>query len=276
MSHGSPKRHRDDVLARDTGVSGRRGRVNVTRDDAQSRTRKREDDDVDAATTTAAAGSDDESSGEHDDEGSATEDERPGVVQRAQGNEQTRSKEKDGQSSSLPHGSAQKQKKAARTDGLNSPSAHKRRIGPGKRDPFITSPVGTKAKGKRVVDDTEDHEIGDEWTDLNGLRWQMDENGDLRREAVMVEMRFKFPNMPKDSRHPDAKVKVPVLVERFLTEAQYEDAREKKLLSFQEEERERERHAAEEQKEREQEAHEAARRRRVVESGRDVLTPKVS
>jgi hypothetical protein len=85
--------------------------------------------------------------------------------------------------------------KVARTSKIDSPSQTKRRVKKGARDPFITSPPGSKARGKRRVDDSDDHQIGDEWTDLNGLRWRMGDDGEVRREAVVMEMRLKYPNM---------------------------------------------------------------------------------
>lgn len=67
---------------------------------------------------------------------------------------------------------------------------------------------------------------------------------------------------------------MPVLVERFLTEKEYETAKEKKLLSFQEEERESERRQAEEAKQKKEQEKEALSRQRMAESGRDVVSPK--
>jgi hypothetical protein len=134
----------------------------------------------------------------------------------------------------------------------------------------------SKGKGKRIVDDSEDREIGEEWTDLNGLKWKMGDDGQIRREAVVIEMRLKFPSMPKDSRHPDAKVKIPVHVERFLTEKEYKEAKAKKLLSYQEVERQREVEEAEEQAKSKQRQEEEAKQKRALESGRQITTPKVS
>lgn len=165
--------------------------------------------------------------------------------------------------------------KVARTGNVDSPSKHKRRVKGGRKDPFITSPTGTKARGKRILDDSEDHEIGDEWTDLNGLRWRMGEDRELRREAIVVEMRFKYPDMPKDSRHPDAKIKVPVLVEKFLTEQEYDEMKSKKLLGFQELERQREIEEAEAAKRKKEEEEAKERQRAIAERGdRTIATPK--
>ncbi|PWN89838.1 hypothetical protein FA10DRAFT_266384 [Acaromyces ingoldii] len=74
---------------------------------------------------------------------------------------------------------------------------------------------------------------------------------------------------PKDSRHPDAKLKVPVLVEKFLSEAEYEEARAQKLLSFQEEERQRDIEEAARKKEEE----ELRKRSSASGSNRFLATP---
>ena len=168
-----------------------------------------------------------------------------------------------------------KEAKAARTEGKDSPSNLSRR-GRGERQQQLKSAGDSKGKGKRAIDDSEDREIGEEWTDLNGLRWRMGDDGQVRREAVIVESRLKYPTMPRDSRHPDAKVMVPVLVERFLTEKEYEAAREKKLLSFQEMERQRAAEEAQEAARTKQEAEDEARRARAGKADRQVTTPKVS
>ncbi|KAN0063055.1 hypothetical protein ACQY0O_004218 [Thecaphora frezii] len=123
-------------------------------------------------------------------------------------------------------------------------------------------------KGKRKVDTSDDREPGDEWTDLNGLRWRIGEDGVRRRATVVVEQRPKY-NMPKDSQHPDAKQKIQVYVERFLSEEEYEEAKRKKLLGFQEAERQRE---AEAKRKAEEEA--AAKAAEEAAAGRNVSTPK--
>ena len=116
-----------------------------------------------------------------------------------------------------------------------------------KRDLDSESSVSTPAKRtvarptrtKRKADTSDDREPGDEWTDLNGLKWRVGEDGVRRRATVVVEMRPKYA-MPKDSTHPDAKQKIQVYVEKFLTEHEYEEARRRKQLGFQEAERQRE------------------------------------
>jgi hypothetical protein len=167
-----------------------------------------------------------------------------------------------------------KSAKSARIEGKDSPSKINSK-GQRERQAQLVSSGSKKGKGKRVIDDSEDREIGEEWTDLNGLKWKMGDDGQVRREAVVVEMRPKYPTMPKDSRHPDAKLKVPVLVERYLTEAEYEEARAKKLLSFQERDRQRDVEEAEAAAKKKREEELEARQKRAAENGRQVTTPRV-
>lgn len=171
-------------------------------------------------------------------------------------------------------GKGKKPSKSARIEGKDSPSKFNKKEQK-ERQAQLQSIGLSKGKGKRVIDDSEDREIGEEWTDLNGLKWKMGEDGQMRREAVVVEMRPKYPTMPKDSRHPDAKIKVPVLVERFLTETEYDDARAKKLLSFQEMDRQRELEEIEAAAKKKQQEELEARQKRVAENGRQVTTPRV-
>jgi hypothetical protein len=165
-----------------------------------------------------------------------------------------------------------KPSKSARIEGKDSVLKKEKR----ERQAQLQSVGSIKGKGKRLIDDSEDREIGEEWVDLNGLRWKMGEDGQIRREAVIVEQRPKYPSMPKDSRHPDAKIKVPVLVERFLTEREYEEARAKKLLSFQEMDRQRELEEIEAAAKKKQQEELEARQKRAAENGRQVTTPRVS
>ncbi|EPQ28827.1 uncharacterized protein PFL1_03630 [Pseudozyma flocculosa PF-1] len=126
----------------------------------------------------------------------------------------------------------------------------------------------SKGQGKREVDMSDDHEPGDEWTDLNGLQWRIGEDGVRRRATVVVEMRPKY-NMPKDSQHPDAQQKIQVYVERFLSEQEFDEAKAQKRLGFQEAERQLEAEAK--RKAAEEAAARAAERAAV---SREVFTPK--
>ncbi|WFD05859.1 hypothetical protein MVES1_001193 [Malassezia vespertilionis] len=85
---------------------------------------------------------------------------------------------------------------------------------------------------KRSVDTSDDHAPGDEWHDANGLRWRIGDDGVPRRAVLLVEMKPKF-KMPRDTIHPDARAKVPTYTEKFLSHEEYEDAKRKKILSWQ-------------------------------------------
>ena len=87
---------------------------------------------------------------------------------------------------------------------------------------------------KRSADTSADHAPGDEWTDANGLRWCIGDDGIPRRAVMLIEMRPKY-SMPRDTVHPDAQLRVPTYVERFLSHDEYEEAKRKKQLSWQHE-----------------------------------------
>ncbi|WFD26905.1 hypothetical protein MNAN1_001894 [Malassezia nana] len=87
---------------------------------------------------------------------------------------------------------------------------------------------------KRPADTSNDHGPGDEWQDANGLRWRIGEDGIPRRAVMLVEMKLKY-NMPRDTLHPDARVRVPTYVEKFLSHDEYEEAKRRKQLSWQHE-----------------------------------------
>ena len=87
---------------------------------------------------------------------------------------------------------------------------------------------------KRSADTSADHAPGDEWTDANGLRWCIGDDGIPRRAVMLIEMRPKY-SMPRDTVHPDAQLRVPTYVERFLSHEEYEEAKRKKQLSWQHE-----------------------------------------
>ncbi|KAL4400985.1 hypothetical protein ACI68E_002309 [Malassezia pachydermatis] len=90
------------------------------------------------------------------------------------------------------------------------------------------------AAKKRPADTSEDHVPGDEWQDANGLRWRIGEDGVPRRAVMVVEMKPKY-HMPRDTQHPDARVRVPTYVEKFLSHDEYEDAKRKNQLRWQHE-----------------------------------------
>lgn len=94
--------------------------------------------------------------------------------------------------------------------------------------------VDAKTSRKRAADTSNDHGPGDEWTDTNGLRWRIGDDRVPRRAVMLVEMRPKYA-MPRDAVHPDARVRVPTYIERFLSHEEYEEAKRKKQLSWQHE-----------------------------------------
>ncbi|KPV77156.1 uncharacterized protein RHOBADRAFT_52102 [Rhodotorula graminis WP1] len=73
---------------------------------------------------------------------------------------------------------------------------------------------------------------GDEWTSFEGDRYRIDADGTQRRLCEVREKRLKF-RMPKDSKHPDARATHVVIVERWLTADQYEQAFEHRKLAWQ-------------------------------------------
>ncbi|WFC97702.1 putative protein kinase YGL059W [Malassezia yamatoensis] len=94
--------------------------------------------------------------------------------------------------------------------------------------------AGTDSAKKRAVDTSDDRQPGDEWLDASGLRWRIGQDGVPRRLVTLVEMKPKY-RMPKDARHSDTKMKVASYVERFLSQEEYEEAKRRKLLSWQHE-----------------------------------------
>ncbi|GAA5849484.1 hypothetical protein JCM9279_000915 [Rhodotorula babjevae] len=73
---------------------------------------------------------------------------------------------------------------------------------------------------------------GDEWTSFEGDRYRIDADGTQRRLCEVREKRLKF-RMPKDSKHPDARATHVVIVERWLTAKEYEQAFEHRKLAWQ-------------------------------------------
>ncbi|KZT12596.1 uncharacterized protein LAESUDRAFT_746145 [Laetiporus sulphureus 93-53] len=75
--------------------------------------------------------------------------------------------------------------------------------------------------------------IGEEW-DANGVRYKVGPNGQRLRQALLKRSRSRFP-MPKDSQHPDRAANVDILVEKWLSEEEYQAAKERRELAWQEE-----------------------------------------
>lgn len=92
--------------------------------------------------------------------------------------------------------------------------------------------LGPSPSRKRAADTSDDHQPGDEWEDANGLRWRIGEDGVPRRAVTVVEMRPKY-RMPRDAQHPDARLRVPTYTEKYLSHEEYEEAKRKKVLSWQ-------------------------------------------
>ena len=96
---------------------------------------------------------------------------------------------------------------------------------------------GSGVQTKRQADTSDDRQPGEEWTDYEGLRWRIHpETHELQRWSDVLEWRSKY-RMPRDSLHPMAKESHQVVVHKWLTKQEWEDAKAKKLLSFQEPER---------------------------------------
>ena len=105
-------------------------------------------------------------------------------------------------------------------------------------DEVMAPPAGFNKRSssalKRPADTSDDHGPGDEWTDANGLRWRIGDDGIPRRAVMLIEMKPKYA-MPRDTVHPDARARVPMQIERFLSHDEYEEAKRKKQLSWQHE-----------------------------------------
>lgn len=92
-------------------------------------------------------------------------------------------------------------------------------------------------QAKRQADTSDDRQPGEEWVDFEGLRWRIHpDTHELQRWSDVLEWRSKY-RMPRDSLHPMAKESHQVVVHKWLTKGEWEDAKAKKLLSFQEPER---------------------------------------
>ncbi|KAH6888782.1 hypothetical protein BKA70DRAFT_1460717 [Coprinopsis sp. MPI-PUGE-AT-0042] len=75
-------------------------------------------------------------------------------------------------------------------------------------------------------------QIGEEW-ESNGIRYKIGPNGQRLRQALVKKARSKF-TMPKDSNHPDRNANLEVYVETWLSEAEYKEAKDGRLLAWQE------------------------------------------
>ncbi|KAI9001414.1 hypothetical protein BD414DRAFT_33275 [Trametes punicea] len=73
--------------------------------------------------------------------------------------------------------------------------------------------------------------IGEEW-ESNGVRYKVGPNGQRLRQELVKKSRSRFP-MPSDSQHPDRRANVDVYVETWLTEEEYQAAKERHELAWQ-------------------------------------------
>lgn len=73
--------------------------------------------------------------------------------------------------------------------------------------------------------------IGEEWTS-NGVLCKIGPNGQRLRQALVKKARQKY-HMPKDSQHPDRDANLEVYVETWLTEGEYQDAKARHSLAWQ-------------------------------------------
>ncbi|TBU43358.1 hypothetical protein BD309DRAFT_864512 [Dichomitus squalens] len=73
--------------------------------------------------------------------------------------------------------------------------------------------------------------IGEEW-ECNGVLFKVGPNGQRLRQELIKKSRSKFP-MPSDSQHPDRRAHVDVYVEVWLSEEEYQLAKERHELAWQ-------------------------------------------
>ncbi|RDX55450.1 hypothetical protein OH76DRAFT_1551896 [Lentinus brumalis] len=101
------------------------------------------------------------------------------------------------------------------------PTTRKKR---GRRSQDEVAPLSTDplCKGRR---------IGEEW-ESNGIRFKVGPNGQRLRQELVKKSRSRFP-MPSDSYHPDRRAHVDVYVEMWLSEEEYQAAKERHELAWQ-------------------------------------------
>ncbi|KAI0638031.1 hypothetical protein C8Q77DRAFT_1187433 [Trametes polyzona] len=94
----------------------------------------------------------------------------------------------------------------------------------GKRSNEELAPISNDplCKGRR---------IGEEW-EVNGARFKVGPNGQRLRQELVKKSRSRFP-MPSDSQHPDRRANVDVYVETWLSEEEYQAAKERHELAWQ-------------------------------------------
>ncbi|KAI0824768.1 hypothetical protein BC628DRAFT_1419875 [Trametes gibbosa] len=73
--------------------------------------------------------------------------------------------------------------------------------------------------------------IGEEW-ESNGIHYKVGPNGQRLRQELVKKSRSRFP-MPSDSQHPDRRANLDVYVEMWLSEEEYQVAKERHDLAWQ-------------------------------------------
>ncbi|KAF8638555.1 hypothetical protein AX17_002098 [Amanita inopinata Kibby_2008] len=73
--------------------------------------------------------------------------------------------------------------------------------------------------------------IGEEWTS-NSVSFKIGPNGQKLRQALVKKARQKY-SMPEDSQHPDRDANLEIYIETWLTEEEYQDAKARHLLAWQ-------------------------------------------
>ncbi|SPO20008.1 uncharacterized protein UTRI_00400_B [Ustilago trichophora] len=127
---------------------------------------------------------------------------------------------------------------------------------------------GTTSQTKRQADTSDDRQPGEEWTDFEGLRWRIHpDTQELQRWSDVLEWRSKY-RMPRDSLHPMAKESHQVVVHKWLTKDEWEEAKSKRLLSFQEPER-----LAEKERSDKEEAEKMRRKQELLAKIRQTSSP---
>ncbi|GAA94483.1 uncharacterized protein L969DRAFT_43476 [Mixia osmundae IAM 14324] len=114
-----------------------------------------------------------------------------------------------------------------------SPSKHSKRKASDEPDE-TPSPRKRSPKQARKTTVTGDvkRKAGEEWTNADGDRFRLDSDGIERKLVLIREVKPKF-RMPADSKHPDRNLMHKVLVEKWLTEAEYDEAKRKQVLGWQ-------------------------------------------
>ncbi|KAH9853647.1 hypothetical protein C2E23DRAFT_822140 [Lenzites betulinus] len=97
-----------------------------------------------------------------------------------------------------------------------------------------------KKRGKRSEEDIvplsndplcKGRRISEEW-ESNGIRYKVGPNGQRLRQELVKKSRSRFP-MPSDSQHPDRRANFDVYVEVWLSEEEYQVAKERHELAWQ-------------------------------------------